>query len=157
MKKIVKGLAVLPVIALLAVGAAVGVGGTLLYMRMHSGGLGDGKDVAVQVNQDISVSESIPETSDIPETSESETEPETEPVTENGDYIKISVIGNDYYYDDQLCTLEEISSILHSSEKIHPVMLVNQKASKKAYDALSAVLQNEEINIIQTDENKPES
>ncbi|MBR1528630.1 MAG: hypothetical protein IJ642_04940 [Oscillospiraceae bacterium] len=160
MKKTVRGLALFPVlvaVTCIAVGAVVGVGGTLLYMKLHSGGLGDGKDIAIQANENISPEE-IPELSEtvvIPETTETETEsetiPETEPVTERGGYVVITVVGNEYLYGNQLYELEDLIAILHNSEELPSVKIINEKASRKAYQALTAALQNDDITIIRTD------
>ncbi len=155
MKRTVRGLAAFPVlvaVACIAVGAAVGVGGTLLYMKMHSGGLGDGKEIAIQANENISPEE-IPEVSEslvLPETTETESEtvPETEPVTERGGYVMITVTGNEYLYGNQLYDLEDMLAVLHNSKEQLSVKIINDKASRKAYQALTAALQNDNIAVI---------
>jgi len=155
MKRTVRGLAAFPVlvaVACIAVGAAVGVGGTLLYMKMHSGGLGDGKEIAIQANENISPEE-IPEVSEslvLPETTETESEtvPETEPVTERGGYVMITVTGNEYLYGNQLYDLEDMLAVLHNSKEQPSVKIINDKASRKAYQALTAALQNDNIAVI---------
>lgn len=162
MKKTVRGLAAFPVlvgVALVVVGAAVGVGGTLLYMKMHSGGLGNGTDIAIQANQNISPEEipEIPESVTIPETiqtetvSETETLPETEPVTERGGYVVITVVGTEYLYGNQIYDLEDLLAVLHNSEELPSVKIINEKASRKAYRTLTAALQKENISVIQAE------
>lgn len=161
MKKTVRGSALVVGVVCVAVGVAVGVGGTLLYMKMHSGGLGDGKEIAVAVNETVSVPETIPELSEtieIPDTTEpeteSQTEPETqtEPVTEQGGYITISVVGNEYLYGNQIYDLEDLIALLHQSETLPSVKIINEKASRKAYQELASALQNENIIVIRGEE-----
>ena len=152
MKKL-SGAAAFPVIAgiaLVAVGVAVGVGGTLLYMKHHSGGLG-GAEKTVEVIQ--TATETIPEsvelpTETIPETTEPETtEPETEPVTESGTFLEITVSGNDYFYQEEVYTLEEISGLLSRNSHLS-VKIIDDRASKRAYDALTAVIQENDVSMI---------
>ena len=155
MKKTLKGSALVVGIVCVAVGVAVGVGGTLLYMKMHSGGLGDGKDIAIQANENISPEE-IPEISEsvnVPETTETESEtiPETEPVTERGGYVVITVVGNEYLYGNQLYDLEDMLAILHNSQELPSVKIINDKASRKAYQTLTAALQEDDISIIRSE------
>ena len=124
-------------------------------MKMHSGGLGNGTDIAIQANENISPEE-IPELSEtiiLPETTETESEtiPETEPVTERGGYVVITVVGNEYLYGNQLYELEDLIAVLHNSEELPSVKIVNEKASRKAYQSLTAALQNDNIPIIRTD------
>ena len=161
MKKTVKGSVLVIGVVCVAVGVAIGVGGTLLYMKMHSGGLGDGTENAIAVNEAIPVSEEIPELSEtvkIPETTETETEsqtePPTEPVTEQGGYVVISVVGNDYLYGNQIYDLEDLLAILKNSETLPSVRIVDEKASRKAYQELASALQNEHISIIKAEESE---
>ncbi|GEM_PF-5442899 len=152
MKKSVKGLALFPVLLVVAVSVAVGAGGMYLYMRLNSGGLGNGTDIAIQANENISPEE-IPETMEmiaVTET-ESETIPETEPVTERGGYVVITVVGNEYLYGNQIYDLDDLLTILHRSQELPAVKLVNQKASKKAYDTIAAALQDDGISIVKSD------
>ena len=158
MKKTVKGSGLLIVVACVAC-VAVGAGGMYLYMKSRSGGLGDGTEIAVAVNEAVPVSEEIPqisETLEIPETTEpeteSQTEPPTEPVTEQGGYVVISVYENSYLYGNQLYDLEDLLAILKNSKELPAVRIVDEKASRKAYQELTSALQNEHISIVK-DEN----
>lgn len=147
MKKL-SGAAAFPVIAgiaLVAVGVAVGVGGTLLYMKHHSGGLG-GAEKTVEVIQ--TATETIPESVELPtETIPETTEPETEPVTESGTFLEITVSGNDYFYQEEVYTLEEISGLLSRNSHLS-VKIIDDRASKRAYDALTAVIQENDVSMI---------
>jgi len=157
MKKTVKGSGLLIVVACVAC-VAIGAGGMYLYMSSRSGGLGNGTETAIAVNENIPVSEEIPqlsETVQIPETTETETEfltePPTEPVTEQGGYVVISVVGNDYLYGNQIYDLEDLLAILKNSETLPAVRIVDEKASRKAYQELASALQNENISIIKAE------
>ena len=149
MKKTLKGSALVVGIVCVAVGVAVGVGGTLLYMKMHSGGLGNGTETAIAVNEKLSETVQIPETTE--QETESQTEPPTEPVTEHGGYVVISVVGNDYLYGNQIYDLEDLLAILKNSETLPSVRIVDEKASRKAYQELASALQNEHISIIKAE------
>ena len=159
MKKTLKGSGLVIGIVCVAVGVAVGVGGTLLYMKMHSGGLGDGTETAIAVNEAVPVSENIPELSEtiqIPETTETETESQTEPpaepVTERGGYVVISVVGNVYLYGNQVYDLEDLLAVLKNSETLPSVKIVDEKASRKAYQELTSALQSQNITLIKAEE-----
>ncbi|MBR4319137.1 MAG: hypothetical protein IKI37_09350 [Oscillospiraceae bacterium] len=157
MKKTVKGSGLLIVVACVAC-VAVGAGGMYLYMKSRSGGLGDGTEIAVAVNEAVPVSEEIPqisETLEIPETTEpeteSQTEPPTEPLTEQGGYVVISVVGNDYLYGNQIYDLDDLLAILKNSKELPAVRIVDEKASRKAYQELTSALQNEHISIVKAE------
>ncbi len=136
MKYRVKGYAANPLVigaVCLVVGVAIGVGGTLYFMSQHQGGLGDAEDAGLPEDA-VSVSDTVSNE----ETVETEP-PSTAPVTENLSYIKVVVSGSDYIYKGEPYSLDGIMAIIHNNPDL-PVRVGNDGASKDAYEALIAAL-----------------
>ena len=140
MNKRVKGYAANPVIigvVCIAVGVAIGVGGTLYFMSRNQGGLGDGKDITME-SEIAAVTEVISDATEIL-TEETTEAPSTEPVTENLSYIKVTVSGNDYLYKNEPYNLDGFLGIVRANPDL-PVRISDDHASLRAYDALIAAL-----------------
>ena len=140
MNKRVRGYAANPVIigaVCIAVGVAIGVGGTLYFMSRHQGGLGDGEDIALQ-SEDAAVTGPVSDATEIV-TEETTESPSTEPMTENLSYIRVTVSGNDYLYKNEPYNLDGFLGIVRANPEL-PVRISDDHASLRAYDALIAAL-----------------
>lgn len=131
MKSKYKGSFLLPLI--IGILIAVAVIGLIIYAfggKGFGGGRGDGEG-----------SSSVSQASSISEISQ--------PETESVEYVNITVSGNDYLFQNQKMTVDELISELNRSNEKFPVKITDDGASIKAYDNLIEVLKDNNIRYIE--------
>ena len=80
----------------------------------------------------------------------SEEEPEETPVVENIDYVNVTVSGNEYIYDNQKRSLEELIDILTNMELDGiPIKITDDDAALDSYQQLIDALDEHKIKYIE--------
>ena len=130
MKKI---LLVIVVIVIIAIAAMLGLG--LGFGNGSGDGKGDGKPNTVQEDSKI-------------DESEKPTEKNAEEDNE-GVIIKVSVVGNEYFYENERITLDDFISKVKEIEGDLVVEVKDDKASLKAYNSLIDRLEELKASIIE--------
>lgn len=131
MKKI---LVVLAVIVIIAIAAILGLG--LGFGNGSGDGKGDGKTNTVQ--EDSKTDES-----------EKPTERNTEEDNNKGAIIKVSVVGNEYFYENERISLDGFISKVKEIEGDLVVEVKDDKASLKAYNNLIDRLEELKVSIVE--------
>lgn len=145
----VKGFAIVPVLLLVGVGvlvgAAVGAGAMYYYMSTHQGGLGDGEEMGITMEAATPVNEAAEM-----QITEVSTEPApTQPVTEQLQYISITVSGKTYQYKGKDYSLDTLLGIIESNAGL-PVRVTDDGASLRAYRALIDALREANVEYVET-------
>ena len=130
MKKI---LLVIVVIVIIAIAVMLGLG--LGFGNGSGDGKGDGKPNTVQEDSKI-------------DESEKPTEKNAEEDNE-GVIIKVSVVGNEYFYENERITLDDFISKVKEIEGDLVVEVKDDKASLKAYNSLIDRLEELKASIIE--------
>ena len=130
MKKI---LLVIVVIVIIAIAAMLGLG--LGFGNGSGDGKGDGKPNTVQEDSKI-------------DESEKPTEKNAEE-DNKGVIIKVSVVGNEYFYENERITLDDFISKVKEIEGDLVVEVKDDKASLKAYNSLIDRLEELKASIIE--------
>lgn len=130
MKKI---LLVIVVIVIIAIAAMLGLG--LGFGNGSGDGKGDGKPNTVQEDSKI-------------DESEKPTEKNAEE-DNKGVIIKVSVVGNEYFYENERITLDDFISKVKEIEGDLVVEVKDDKASLKAYNSLIDRLEELKVSIIE--------
>ena len=130
MKKI---LLVIVVIVIIAIAAMLGLG--LGFGNGSGDGKGDGKPNTVQEDSKI-------------DESEKPTEKNAEE-DNKGVIIKVSVVGNEYFYENERITLDDFISKVKEIEGELVVEVKDDKASLKAYNSLIDRLEELKASIIE--------
>lgn len=130
MKKI---LLVIVVIVIIAIAAMLGLG--LGFGNGSGDGKGDGKPNTVQEDSKI-------------DESEKPTEKNAEE-DNKGVVIKVSVVGNEYFYENERITLDDFISKVKEIEGDLVVEVKDDKASLKAYNSLIDRLEELKASIIE--------
>ena len=141
-------LGVIIVVAVIAVVAAIilfGFGG-LGFGGGKGDGEGDGDSTVAEVSQDE------PEETAVTEETEETTE-EAVPVIETVEYINITVSENEYLYQNNKYSLEELIIELDSLPDGIPVKLTDDNASLNAYRQLTEALDEHKIKYIEENMN----
>lgn len=68
------------------------------------------------------------------------------------EYIKVTVKGNDYIYNDDVIELETIKKVLDEHESLSSVMIIDDEASEKAYRDLEDYLKENNIQIVKSED-----
>lgn len=137
-RKKLKGVSTIVVILILAI---VAIGVIFLIKGFGGFGFGGGKgDGEGSGNVSESISESI---------EESETQTETEPTTEEMLYLDITISENDYIYQNQKLSLDEILTELEKINDIPPIKITDDNASQKAYSKLTTALDEKDMEYIE--------
>lgn len=130
MKKI---LLVIVVIVIIAIAVMLGLG--LGFGNGTGDGKGDGKPNTVQEDSKI-------------DESEKPTEKNAEE-DNKGVIIKVSVVGNEYFYENERITLDDFISKVKEIEGDLVVEVIDDKASLKAYNSLIDRLEELKASIIE--------
>ena len=130
MKKI---LLVIVVIVIIAIAVMLGLG--LGFGNGSGDGKGDGKPNTVQEDSKI-------------DESEKPTEKNAEE-DNKGVIIKVSVVGNEYFYENERITLDDFISKVKEIEGDLVVEVKDDKASLKAYNSLIDRLEELKVSIIE--------
>lgn len=130
MKKI---LLVIVVIVIIAIAAMLGLG--LGFGNGSGDGKGDGKPNTVQEDSKI-------------DESEKPTEKNAEE-DNKGVVIKVSVVGNEYFYENERITLDDFISKVKEIEGDLVVEVKDDKASLKAYNSIIDRLEELKVSIIE--------
>lgn len=127
MKKI---LLVIVVIVIIVIAAMLGLG------LGFGNGFGDGKLNTVQEDSKIDESEKT-------------TEKNAEEDNNKGVIIKVSVVGNEYFYENERISLDDFISKVKEIEGDLVVEVKDDKASLKAYNSLIDRLEELKVSIIE--------
>lgn len=74
---------------------------------------------------------------------------EITPVTEDMEYLRVSVSGNEYLYQNSKVSLEELISKLTEPSMDIPVKIMDENASRVAYTSLIEALKENNIRYIE--------
>ena len=144
-------------IGILVIAALVLIIGVLVYLGLHGFGFGKGKgEGSGQESSSLVRSESSEETT-AAETTTAETTTTTTtttPETKELQYVDVTVSGNDYLYQNQKLTLEELMQNLQSLTEAMPVKLTDANASLDAYENLTKALSEAKISYIETSDSE---
>ena len=128
-----KGFSVTALIVILAVVAAAAI---ILLLGFggfgFGGGKGDGEGDGDSTQAAVSEEESA-----------------EAPVVENIDYVNVTVSGNEYIYDNQKLSLEELINRLTGMELDVPIKLTDDNAALDAYQQLIDALDEHKIKYIE--------
>ena len=129
MKKI---LLVIVVIVVIAIAAMLGLG--LGFGNGSGAGKEDGKTNTVQEESKT-------------EESEKSTETETEEDGNNGVVIKVSVVGNEYFYENERIALDDFISKVKDMEGDFVIEVKDDNASLRAYNNIIESLEELKVSI----------
>lgn len=139
MKKILTIVVVIIVVAvLLLLGAGLGFG--------KGNGKGDGKgdgSAKVENSQNIADNEEN-KTIDVDDVSDKASEGK-----ENSIAVKVSIVGNEYFYDNERLSLDELVAEIKKIDDNIVVEIKDDNASLKAYNAMIDALEENSINYIE--------
>lgn len=75
---------------------------------------------------------------------------ESQPVTEELPYLELKINGNEYIYNNNKYSIEDLESLINEIEEDYvSVKLVDEEASEKAYDSVKNTLKENNIKFIE--------
>ena len=144
-------------IIIIAIIAAVGIG-VVLWFGIGGGfgggagdGEGDGNTKIITNTESSSDVENDTVVIEEKEEEKEETEGQNNGATDTfeGAIVNVSVVNNDYFYDNERISLDDFLIILHGIESDLVVQVRDDNASLRAYDELINKLQEEKIRYVE--------